>query len=115
MIIGEFTMNAKEYLNRYRHINNYIDCKLEEVAKLRALATRLSPTARFDSSGNVSDRVGRSVAKIVDLTIESVDVILSAQRAEGSSFRFFFHTHFVGRSVPMGRAKNTVNSFGQNG
>ncbi len=63
-------MTAKEYLKRYRTLNAYIDCKLEEVAKLRALATRLSPTARFDKSGNVSDKVGRTAAKIVDLESE---------------------------------------------
>lgn len=60
-------MTAKEYLNRYRHINNYIDCKLDQVAQLRELATRLSPTAMFDKNGNVSDKVGRTVAKIVDM------------------------------------------------
>lgn len=63
-------MNAKEYLNRYRHINSYIDCKLEEIAQLRDKATRLSPTAMFDRGGNVSDRVGRTAAKIVDLERE---------------------------------------------
>lgn len=63
-------MNAKEYLNRYRHINSYIDCKLEEIAQLRNKATRLSPTAMFDRGGNVSDRVGRTAAKIVDLERE---------------------------------------------
>jgi len=63
-------MNAKEYLNRYRHINSYIDCKLEEIARLRAIATRLSPTAMFDKNGNVSDKVGRTASKIVDLERE---------------------------------------------
>ena len=66
-------MNAKEYLNRYRHINSYIDCKLEQIAQLRELATRISPTAMFDKNGNVSDKVGRTVAKIVDLEHE-IDV-----------------------------------------
>ena len=60
-------MTAKEYLLQYRKINSYIDCKLDQIVQLRALATRLSPTAMFDRNGNVSDKVGRSVAKIVDL------------------------------------------------
>lgn len=60
-------MTAKEYLKRYRTLNAYIDCKLDQIAQLRELATRLSPTAMFDRNGNVSDRVGRSVAKIVDM------------------------------------------------
>ncbi len=60
-------MIAKEYLLRYRRLNNYIDCKLDQVEQLRELATRLSPTAMFDKNGNVSDKVGRTVAKIVDM------------------------------------------------
>lgn len=63
-------MTAKEYLKRYRTLNAYIDCKLEEVAQLRELSTRLSPTAMFDRNGNVSDKVGRTAAKIVDLERE---------------------------------------------
>lgn len=63
-------MTAKEYLKRYRTLNAYIDCKLEEVAQLRELSTRISPTAMFDRNGNVSDKVGRTAAKIVDLEAE---------------------------------------------
>ena len=63
-------MTAKEYLNRYCRINAEIDCKLEEIARYRSMATRLSPTARFDKNGNVTDKVGRAVAKIVDLERE---------------------------------------------
>ena len=63
-------MTAKEYLKRYRTLNAYIDCKLEEVAQLRELSTRISPTAMFDRNGNVSDKVGRTAAKIVDLERE---------------------------------------------
>lgn len=63
-------MTAKEYLNRYRQINARIDGKIDEIAHLRSIATKLSPTARFDKSGNVTDKVGRTVAKIVDLERE---------------------------------------------
>jgi DNA-directed RNA polymerase specialized sigma24 family protein len=63
-------MTAKEYLKRYRTLNAYIDCKLEEVAQLRELSTRISPTAMFDRNGNVSDKVGHTAAKIVDLERE---------------------------------------------
>ncbi|MCM1336006.1 MAG: hypothetical protein NC237_13280 [Eubacterium sp.] len=42
-----------------------------EVARLRALATKVAPsTERGSSGGNVSDRVGRTVARIVDLENE---------------------------------------------
>ena len=63
-------MTAKEYLKRYKIINDSINCRLEEIAHLRSIATRLSPTAMFDRAGNVSDKVGRTVAKIVDLENE---------------------------------------------
>ena len=63
-------MTAKEYLSRYRRLSAYIDCKLDEIEQLRSIATRLTPTAMFDRSGNVSDKVGRTVAKIVDLERE---------------------------------------------
>ena len=76
-------MTAKEYLRRYKEINDSINCRLDEIAKLRELATRLSPTAKFDRSGNVSDKVGRSVAKIVDLETEidrEVDELVETRR-----------------------------------
>lgn len=76
-------MTAKEYLKRYKTINDSINCKLDEIEKLRELATRLSPTAMFDRSGNVSDKVGRSVAKIVDLETEidrEVDELVETRR-----------------------------------
>lgn len=60
-------MTAEEYLNRYRRLNAYIDCKLEQIAQLRALAARVSPTRGSGNTGNTSDRVGITVAKIVDL------------------------------------------------
>lgn len=63
-------MTAKEYLSRYRRLSAYLDCKIEEVGQLRELATRLSPTAMFDRNGKVSDKVGRTAAKIVDLEAE---------------------------------------------
>lgn len=63
-------MTAKEFLRRYKDISDSINCRLDEIAKLRELATRLSPTTMFDRSGNVSDKVGRSAARIVDLENE---------------------------------------------
>ena len=60
-------MTAKEYLKRYRFINASVKSKLLQKDELRYYAQRLSPSARFDKSGNVTDKVGRTVAKIVDL------------------------------------------------
>ena len=76
-------MTAKEFLRRYKDISDSINCRLDEIAKLRELATRLSPTAMFDRSGNVSDKVGRSAAKIVDLETEidrEVDELVETRR-----------------------------------
>ena len=63
-------MTAKDYLLRYRDINARIDSKLEEISRLRETATRLSPTAMFNNNGDISDRVGRTAAKIVDIERE---------------------------------------------
>lgn len=60
-------MTAKEYLKRYRFISASVRSKLSQIDELRYYAQRLSPSARFDKSGNVTDKVGRTVAKIVDL------------------------------------------------
>lgn len=59
-------MTAKEYLNRYRWLNSDIDSRLEQVARFRELATAISPTTGFGSSGDISDKVGKTVAKIID-------------------------------------------------
>lgn len=63
-------MTAKEYLRRYRETNQRIDSKLDEIAHLRELATKLSPTAEFSRNGDISDKVGKTAAKIVDLQQE---------------------------------------------
>ena len=77
-------MTAKEYLNRYRLLSMNIDTKLDELSQLRAKATRVSPTAMFDKNGDISDRVGRTAAKIVDLESKIGEEVseLSALRAE---------------------------------
>lgn len=63
-------MTAKEYLRRYRDLNQHIDSKLDEIAHLREIATKLSPTATFNQGGDISDKVGKTAAKIVDLQNE---------------------------------------------
>lgn len=51
-------------------MNGHIDSKLDEIAHLRDIATRLSPTAMFTNNGDITDKVGRTAAKIVDLQRE---------------------------------------------
>ena len=63
-------MTAKEYLRQYRTLDLRVNTKLTQIEELRSLAVRLSPTARFDKAGNVTDKVGRTVSRIVDLERE---------------------------------------------
>ena len=61
-------MTAKEYLSQYSTLFVLIDCKREQIKELEAVATSVSPSASgFGSSGEVSDKVGKTVGKIVDL------------------------------------------------
>lgn len=60
-------MTAKEYLSQYGTLDAEISSKLEQVAQLRVLAAKVSPSTGFGASSSVSDRVGKTVAKIVDL------------------------------------------------
>ena len=68
-------MTAKEYLRRYRDLNAHIDSKLDEISHLRDVATRLSPTAMFNNNGDITDKVGRTAAKIVDLQAEIAEEV----------------------------------------
>ncbi len=70
-------MDVKEFLSQHKLIDDSINAKLEEIKELRALATRLSPslTGESHSKGTISDRVGRTAAKIADLENEVNDEI----------------------------------------
>lgn len=62
-------MTAKEYLRQIKDINELIDAKLMEIYKLRTLASSISVSTKEDciqTSGS-KDRMGDTVAKIVDL------------------------------------------------
>lgn len=64
-------MTAKEYLEQYRTLDAEIDSKREQIERINAKATKVSPSsAGFGSSGEVSDRVGNAAAKLVDLQHE---------------------------------------------
>ena len=63
---------VKEYLKQIELIDNRINCKLEEVDKLKALTTKITTTLKQDvvSSSGSQDRLGDTVAKIVDFEAE---------------------------------------------
>ena len=66
-------MTTKEYLSQYRTLDIEINSKLEQVEQLRALAAKVSPSTGFGANGGISDRVGKTVAKIIDLENEIND------------------------------------------
>ena len=70
-------MDAREYLEEIEYLDGVIRGKLDEVYQLRCLATSCTaPTDREPGGASgVSDRVGKIVAKIVDLQDETNDML----------------------------------------
>ena len=63
-------MTTKEYLSQYKLLDNRINYKIEQVERLRRLATNVSPlppTLGSARSTSVSDRVGKLVERIISL------------------------------------------------
>lgn len=60
-------MTAKEYLGQYRRLKTDIDSKTEQLEELRELAESVSHSTGTGGSGGTSDKVGKTVAKIIDL------------------------------------------------
>lgn len=60
-------MTAKEYLGQYRRLKTDIDSKTEQLEELRELAGSVSHSLSIGGSSGVSDKVGKTVAKIIDL------------------------------------------------
>ena len=63
---------AKNYLQKIRLYDVQINSKLEEIAKLRAMTTKITPTLSGDvvSGTRSQDKLGDAVARIVDLEAE---------------------------------------------
>ena len=59
-------MTPKEFLSRYRWLNEKINSKLEQAQRIRELASAVSSSCG-GGSGGTSDKVGNAVAKLVDL------------------------------------------------
>lgn len=70
-------ITIKDYLERHRTADAEINSKLEQLAELRSLATKITPSTNYEGrgSGTASDKVGRTVAKIVDLEQEINEAI----------------------------------------
>lgn len=65
-------MKAKEFLKRYRDTEREINAKLEEISRLRALATKVTQTLTRGkkSPRQHEDRTAAIIAKIVDMERE---------------------------------------------
>ena len=98
-------MTAKEYLSQYRTLDIEIDSKLEQAKHLRALATKVSPSSGFGASGDISDRVGKTVAKIIDLENEinndidrladmKADIMRQINAIKNSAYRTILEEHY---------------------
>lgn len=70
-------MNIKELLNSHYETNHAIESKLEQLAELKSLASKVtvSTFSESHSKGTHSDRVGRTTARIIDLENEINDEI----------------------------------------
>lgn len=76
-------MTAKEYLGQYRSLKTDIDSKTEQLEELRTLAESVSHSTGPPGSGGTSDKVGKTVAKIIDLENEiscQIDELLKLKK-----------------------------------
>ena len=76
-------MTAKEYLKQYAALNAEINCKLEQLAGLRAISTSIPAPSGAGGSGSPSDRTGNITAKIVDMENEinaKIDRLVDLQK-----------------------------------
>lgn len=79
-------IDAQTYLKQIRLYDTQINNKLEELQRIRALATKITTTFKGDvvsSSGN-SDKIGDAVARIIDLEKEineAVDKYIDAKKS----------------------------------
>lgn len=67
-------MNIKELLVSYKLIDDRIELALEEIARLRSLAERMTQCISFDGrggKGSHSDRVGNYAVRIAELEINT--------------------------------------------
>lgn len=98
-------MTAKEYLSQYRTLDIEINSKLEQVEQLRALAAKVSPSTGFGANGGISDRVGKTVAKIIDLENEinddidrltdmKADIMRQINAIKSSAYRTILEEHY---------------------
>ena len=79
-------MNTKDFLRQYINANKSINAKLDQISKLRALATKSTTILSDDKvSGSISnDKIADIVAKIVDMERQVDDEIDALQDIKDS-------------------------------
>ena len=69
-------MQAKEFLNKIRHIDMMIDCKLEQTSNLRSRLTSINVTMGESVQSSLdTDKFTNTISKIVELEKEINDDI----------------------------------------
>ena len=66
-------MSSKEFLNKIRHVDMMIDCKLEQVTELRSRLTSISSPSmeeKIKSSPNHDNFLINTICKITELENE---------------------------------------------
>ena len=84
-------LTTKEFLNQYRDIEIKIKQKQEEIEHYRSVAMNISQS--FDNNGiggytGNSDKIGRAVSKVIDLTdelTEDIDNLIVKQKEISST------------------------------
>lgn len=78
--------SAKRYLQQIRRLDTKINRDIEELHRLKAMVTKITPTLKPDvvSGGSSQDKLSDAVAKIVDLEAEidrEIDCFVDARKA----------------------------------
>lgn len=78
--------DTKRYLQQIRLYDSRINTNLEELNRLKAMVTKITPTLKQDvvSGGGSQDKLSDAVAKIVDLEAEidkEIDFFIDARKA----------------------------------
>lgn len=78
-------MTAKQFMQRAYRLDNQVTSKLEQIERLRAIATQTTNALQPDKvqSGRVSDKISSCIAKLVDLENEvtaDIDSLVDTKR-----------------------------------
>ena len=70
--MSEKKINAKAYLRQIEKCDKGINNKLQELARVKELATKVTTTLKPDAAfgGGNQDKIGNAIAKIIDLQNE---------------------------------------------